>query len=246
VPGPAAPPGRLRVLDVDPDLGQALDEYEFEEARERCTARRLELPARPWGGGWPADEWADCMGLLVVSGGLMRRLELCGRHSIELLGRGDVLQPWNVAHSGDVMTGRARWRVYEPTVVAVLDRRFAQVGARWPEIPAAVVDRLLERTMSLSARLAIAQIPRLAHRLHAVLWHLAGRWGRVEVEGVLLPVQLSHQMLAELVSAQRPSVSHAMAGLARQGVVSRSEDGFWRLHGEPPASSREAAAGAAA
>jgi hypothetical protein len=37
-------------------------------------------------------------------------------------------------------------------------------------------------------------------------------------------------MLAELVGARRPTVSSAIADLARRGAVSRQADGSWLLH----------------
>ena len=49
-----------------------------------------------------------------------------------------------------------------------------------------------------------------------------------------MPLPLSHQRLAEIVGAHRPSVTTAMGGLAKAGRVSRREDGNWLLHGDPP------------
>ena len=37
----------------------------------------------------------------------------------------------------------------------------------------------------------------------------------------------------DLVAARRPSVTSALQGLAREGLISRADDG-WLLHGEPP------------
>ena len=54
------------------------------------------------------------------------------------------------------------------------------------------------------------------------------------VDGVVVPLPLSHQRLADLVGAQRQSVTTAMGGLTRAGAVSRRDDGHWVLHGEPP------------
>jgi Mn-dependent DtxR family transcriptional regulator len=45
---------------------------------------------------------------------------------------------------------------------------------------------------------------------------------------------LTHQLLASLISAQRPTVTSALAGLTERGLISRNEDGLVVLHGEPP------------
>jgi hypothetical protein len=66
------------------------------------------------------------------------------------------------------------------------------------------------------------------------LWHLAERWGKVTREGIVVPLPLGHQRLADIVGAHRPSVTTAMGALGKAGRVSRRDDGAWILHGDPP------------
>jgi CRP-like cAMP-binding protein len=47
-----------------------------------------------------------------------------------------------------------------------------------------------------------------------------------------VPVGLPHRTLATLVGARRPSVTTALTGLAREGLVERTAEG-WLLHGDP-------------
>jgi CRP/FNR family cyclic AMP-dependent transcriptional regulator len=49
---------------------------------------------------------------------------------------------------------------------------------------------------------------------------------------VRVPIALPHRTLATLVGARRPSVTTALTGLARDGLVERTADG-WLLHGDP-------------
>jgi hypothetical protein len=63
-----------------------------------------------------------------------------------------------------------------------------------------------------------------------MLWHLAARWGRVELGGIRLSLPLTHRLLGQLVGAERPSVSHALARLAEAGLVTGRGD-EWHLHG---------------
>jgi CRP-like cAMP-binding protein len=81
--------------------------------------------------------------------------------------------------------------------------------------------------------MAIAHHARVDARLELLLWHLADRWGRVTREGVLLPLRLTHELLADLVAAQRPSVTLSLQNLERSGRVAR-RDGHIYLLGSPP------------
>ena len=113
---------------------------------------------------------------------------------------------------------------------AVLDAAFADRVRPWPQIAQALLRRVERRTRNLNVQRAIACQPRLEVRLALLLWHLAARWGRVEPGGIRLPLPLTHQLLGRLVGAERPSVSHALARLARAGLVTGHGD-EWHLHG---------------
>lgn len=52
-------------------------------------------------------------------------------------------------------------------------------------------------------------------------------------EGVTVPLGLTHNVLADLVAAQRPTVTGALSQLAREGLVQPIDRG-WLLSGEPP------------
>ena len=108
-----------------------------------------------------------------------------------------------------------------PSSFAVLDRRFAAELARWPEVTAALFDRLSERSLRLATTQAISQLTRVDRRLKALLWHLAERWGRVSGDGVVVPLALTHRILGQLVGARRPTVSTALGELAERGELTR-------------------------
>ena len=129
---------------------------------------------------------------------------------------------------------RRRWSVLSPSAFAVLDRRFAAELARWPEVTAALFDRLSERSLRLATTQAISQLTRVDRRLKALLWHLAERWGRVSGDGVIVPLALTHRILGQLVGARRPTVSTALGELAERGELTRRVDGSWVLRGSPP------------
>jgi CRP/FNR family cyclic AMP-dependent transcriptional regulator len=119
-----------------------------------------------------------------------------------------------------------------PSRVAILDTRVAMAAGRWPPIARGLGARHVRRARTLSFQRAIAQLPRVEDRVLVLLWTLAERWGRVGPQGVRLPLGLPHRTLATLVGARRPSVTTAVTGLTRAGLVERVEDG-WLLHGDP-------------
>jgi CRP/FNR family transcriptional regulator, cyclic AMP receptor protein len=228
----------LRVLEVDPDLGEGLNPEEFREALHRAVAELRGLDVGDWDprpeefgvNGSPTGH----IGLLLVEGLLLRDVGfsrgICG----ELLGPGDLLRPWDEDRRYASSPLTVSWRALRPTRLAVLDRRFATVACHWPALIETAISRTIRRSQRLAFYLALSNLKRIDARLHMLLWHLADRWGRVGVDGVTLQLPLTHEMLAHLVAAKRPSVTTALGQLGQQGLVSRRGDGTWVLHGEAP------------
>jgi CRP-like cAMP-binding protein len=120
--------------------------------------------------------------------------------------------------------------VLVPARVAVLDAAFAERVRPWPQIALALLRRAGKRAEDLDVQRAIACQPRLEVRLALVLWHLAARWGKVELGGIRLSLPLTHRLLGQLIGAERPSVSHALGRLAEAELVTGRGD-EWHLHG---------------
>ena len=126
------------------------------------------------------------------------------------------------------------WTALEETRVAWLDSPFAVAVRRWPELGAALLERSERRFERLAITQAIGQLTRVEDRVLTLLWHLAERWGRMTPAGVVLPVKLTHRVIARLVGARRPSVTTAIGSLERSGRLERREDGAWLLQGDGP------------
>ena len=97
-------------------------------------------------------------------------------------------------------------------------------------ITSELLRRAGRRAADLDVLRAITSQPRLEVRLVLVLWHFARRWGRVEPSGIHLCLPLTHRLLGQIIGAERPSVSHALARLARSGLVTGNADDL-HLHG---------------
>jgi len=200
--------------------------------RRELVADVVDVPVR---GHVPFSAASESvLGLLIVQGLLLRSVAAAGRRTVELLGPGDLVRPWQDDGPLAVLPSASAWAALEPTRLIVLDGEFAAVAYRFPGIADELLRRVIERSHALAVRLAIASIPSLPQRLLALLWHLADRWGIVEPDGVRIPLRLSHQVLAELVCAQRPSVTVAVKELVGAGQASRVAGG-WLLLGAMPA-----------
>jgi CRP/FNR family transcriptional regulator, cyclic AMP receptor protein len=221
-----------QILREDPELAAAVDPSEREQAVADCVAATIQIARGRWIANGASDV-GDGIGLLVLKGLLVRRVGIDGRFGAELLGEGDLLRPWQGEDGEATLSRTTGWRVLEPARMAVLDVDAARCLAGYPELTGRLVGRALERARNLAINMAIVHQARVNARLHMLLWHLADRWGRVRSEGVILPLNLTHAVLADLVAARRPTVTTALTELAKQGLV-QSSGGGWLLYGNPP------------
>ncbi len=224
----------ISVVDADPDLADLLDEASLEHARRDGLARVKRLSPGEWDAQAAYEQADHHRGFLIVEGLLTRTVNVMGRHCIELIGHGDVMRPWQWDETGSHVRAEIGWQVLEPTRLAVLDHKLVLRIAPWPELGLELFNRGTRRAHHLAVALAIAHHQRVGDRLLLTLWHLAERWGRVHPDGIVVPLPLGHQRLADLVGAQRQSVTTAMGQLTRDGSISRRDNGHWVLHGEPP------------
>ena len=222
----------INLLDVEPDLGEGLNPQERAAAARVLAVPSHVLEPGPWE---PERDLGDDLprrGLPDRRRDGHARPALRRAHDDRLLGAGDILRPWDDDVAFDALPFSASWNVHTPARVAILDTRVAIAAGRWPSLATALHARHVRRVRGLAFQRAIAQLPRVDDRMIVLLWALAERWGRVGPDGVRVPVGLPHRTLATLVGARRPSVTTALTGLAREGLVERIEGG-WLLHGDP-------------
>ena len=224
----------ISIVDADPELAELLDESQRERARREALTRVRRLSPGDWDATRAIEPDTHHRGFLIIDGLLTREVDVLGRRCVELLGAGDVMRPWRWDADGSHVQAEVGWVVLESTRLAVLDHGLVTRITPWPQLGVELFSRATRRAHSLAVALAIAHHQRVDDRLLLTLWHLAERWGRVRPEGIGVRLPLTHQRLADLVGAHRPSVTTAMGDLVRAGTVSRREDGTWTLHGSPP------------
>ena len=219
----------VRVAREDPELFYGLPRSAQREAELQAIAPALGLDPGPWDATLPGvEDPRDHVGLLVVEG-LMLRTTRLGRHKhAEVIGPGDLIRPWE-RHEEASQPYETLWTVVEPVRIAVLDPAFLTWACRWPPIMAAIVGRATRRSQSLALQLAITDTRRIDERLMLLFWHFADRWGQVRPDGVLVPLRVTHDVLAELAGAQRPTVTTALQRLIGSGRIKRLPDKTWVL-----------------
>jgi CRP/FNR family cyclic AMP-dependent transcriptional regulator len=222
----------ISLVDADPELGELLDERDYESARREALARVSGLSPGVWDAGAALEHDSHHRGFMIVDGLMAREVDVMGRRCCELLGHGDVLRPWAWDAEGSHVQAEVGWTVLEESTLAVLDHALVKRIVPWPALGVELFNRGTRRAHHLAVALAISHHQRVDDRLLLTLWHLAERWGRVTPDGVLVPMGLTHSALARLVGARRPSVTSALGDLSRDRLLERTEDG-WLLRGDP-------------
>jgi CRP/FNR family transcriptional regulator, cyclic AMP receptor protein len=231
VHGSLKPTAVVRLLEEDPDLGEALDRDAFRVLCSTAVAPVIELQAGKWPSMRPPGD--PVFGLLVLGGVLGSRVVIPERAHLELLANGDVIRPWVGLGPDASIPVRFDWHILEAARLAVLDRRFSHAVRDFPEVYEALGERLVMRSRRLNFLLAVNSVTGIEERILLALWHFGERWGRVTGDGVYLSFPLTHKDLADVVGASRPSVSSALMALRRQGAIEQQGRG-WLLHGSPP------------
>ena len=222
---------RVNLLERDRELARMLAPALRDRSQMSLWAAALKLKRGPWvpDSDKPSEHH---LGFLVVEGLVGRRVFVPDRgRSLELLGQGDLLRPW---HEESASFSQVAWAVLEPTLVAVLDESLGAGTSSMPELLEALTDRALRRSRRLAVSAAIANTVGVEDRLVLLFWLLAELWGTKRPGGAMLPFRLSHQTLADLIGARRPTVTVALRELAERELVRRGESGEWILAGSPP------------
>jgi CRP/FNR family transcriptional regulator, cyclic AMP receptor protein len=226
-PGTAPEPAaRVALLRVDPGLRAAVPAEELAVAERVVLAAGHELGPGTWDPQVVGDD-GDAFAALVIRGLVTHETTIAGRRSAELLGPGDLFHPWRSLDGA--VPSISRWASDSPALIAALDARFLAASRRWPQLFGVVHERLAEQLARGTARAAIMALPRVEQRVLGLFWQLAERWGKVRREGIVVELALTHELIGQLIGAQRPTVSLALQALARDGLLQRTARGPWLL-----------------
>ena len=218
--------GTICLLDADPAFGRHVPDEDLPQARRALSVPAAAVPGGRFDLRGVAARHGDNALLFILGGVLARDVCVVDRTTTQLFGPGDVLAA--EALDGDCLGSRIGFHAEQPARVALLNGRFHAAARVWPGLCALVQHRLVAQSERLAIQAAILALPRVESRVLAILWHLADLFGNVRPEGVLVPLQLTHERLGRLVGAQRPTVTLALRRLSDAGDARRVPDG-WML-----------------
>jgi CRP/FNR family transcriptional regulator, cyclic AMP receptor protein len=201
------------VLEADPDLGADIPPDVRPEAVKESRAPLSVFPLGEWQFDPPPDPTA--LGALILEGMLVLRIGFGGSTHLEVLGEEDILNPWHLEIAG-ALEQQASVHVVQSGFMALLDRDFALRMARWPEVFAALMRRLVRRARRMIIQTSILSRPRADERFELMLWQLADRFGNVTPEGLLVRLPFTHDQLGEMVGAKRSTVTLAVSQLVAE------------------------------
>lgn len=218
---------RVSILEEDPDLGSGLSPEDFAAATRALVAPVMTVSGSSWDP--PAYDPLTSYGMLILDGLIGRRLRVGRAVATELLSSGDILRPWEEEPLWGLSEPTLEWRVFQPTRLAVLSQELTTLIGRRPQLVVNFSARLLRRVRSASYLMAVSHQTRVEDRLMETLWYLASAWGRVTPRGTRIPFRITHEVLSEILGAQRPSVTTAFRSLSEHGLVEREPDGTFIL-----------------
>ena len=166
---------RSHVLARDPDLLEGLDPSAARVAAAKAPALVFSVGVGDWHqplaeAGRPSD-----IGFLILDGLFLREVRVGTSRCCELVGRGDLIRPWDEDDLRSVEAS-TEWRAHVPAKVALLDAAWARAVAPWPDITSNLLRRAVRRSQSLALYLAISHVVGVDERVLAILWHFADRW----------------------------------------------------------------------
>lgn len=230
VPAEQRPTQAVRLLIAEPDLGSSLAPEDFQLAQRHIVLPAIsappgaldlaELRQRPGIKG-------ELFGFLVLKGTLIANLRMVSRHCGRLVSPGAlVLLDGPISDSIPLTLD---WSVVDDCQLACFDERLLEIVRRWPQMLAPILRRAALYARHSLMQQAISQLPRVEDRLLALFWSLADRQGVVRADGIWVGLSATHDTLAHLVGAQRPTVSLGLTRLTENGLI-QAQPGGWLIN----------------
>jgi len=153
-----------------------------------------------------------------------------GAPAAQLLGRGEVVDPWSQRGRSVLCRERVSWTAPQNGRLAVLGSRFLAASRCCPHLMVALHDRLAAQVHGAARYAAIAQLPRVEQRIIALFCALGDDHGHVGASGITVDLELTHETIGRLIGARRPTVSLGLKILAEEGVLGRRRGGWLLSH----------------
>ena len=220
----------VRLLELEPDLGARLSDADRAEARREVVLPTAAIPRGPWTVETlerAGQVRGEVTGFLVLRGVVTMEVSVLDRTCVRLIGSRELILLDTLPT--DALPVTWGWAAHAPTDVAIFDDRLLVIGKRWPRLLSTILERAAHQTRQTLLQQAISQLPRVEDRIRALFWVIAERQGLVRADGVFVPLAVTHELIAQMIGGQRPTVSLGLTRLAEQGLL-RPVEGGWLLH----------------
>lgn len=225
----------LSVVEFDPQLNPHPRGWS-ESGSKRLPARVVQLAPGPFDPERLVHDPAEWLGLMVIDGLALVQVA-AGRAPIGwLVGEDDLVRPWEMEEVS--LLTSASWQALSPLRIALLDDDFARRVAGFGAVADALAMKSAQTSHWLFAKSLVTGTSVIEERLLLLFAILGERWGKAISAGVLVAMPLTHQVLATLIGARRPSVSTALRSLSAAGLLRRTPEGWLMCrtapNGQPP------------
>ena len=141
--------GSVQILKSDPELGLRVPATQIADARTQLKARVKTIDPGRW--EVPHDT-SSRLGFLMLDGLLARDVVLVGKTCTELLGEGDVIQPWIPSTDDGLVRYHVLWHVPRVAASVLIRSLFSDV---WHPTPPVRCIRLILRCSCQFAQSAL-------------------------------------------------------------------------------------------
>jgi CRP/FNR family transcriptional regulator, cyclic AMP receptor protein len=168
-----------RILADDPELTDGLSGERLDAAIRDCVAGTREFPAGPWSPPEVMPDMSHGLGLLILDGLVARRVGVAGRFGAELLGDGDLMNPFHRQDMGTLLPRHIATNmaiVQQPRIDLRLHMLFWELADRWGTVHQDGVHVRLNLTHAMLSDLVAARRPTVTKALgelaarSAVVW----------------------------------------------------------------------------
>ena len=173
---------------------------------------------------WREGDDADSLTVIVRGQVKIVRHSDAGDVILEIFGEGE---PVGAIAVYNCMPYPATAVALEPVTLLCIPRRdYFELLDRNPEFTRAIMRELTKLTLALTRKVQESRGQRVDGRVAQLLGSLADRMGKDADGGVLVPLKLTRQEVADLVGTTVESAIRVLSRWGREGIVVTRDDGF--------------------
>lgn len=172
-------------------------------------------------------EGAPCSHFFMVLSGEVKIFKVLESGREIILGifrRGDAIGEVSIMDGSPFPANAAAQEAGSLLMLARND--YLQLLERYPEVSRSIIRDLTLRMRALRVRVETLSESRVSSRIAQLLLSFGRELGRIEGEGMLVPVRLNRAEIAGMVGARMETVIRIMSGWQKEQIVTTHSEGF--------------------